>query len=321
MNGITAAVLGSPIAHSLSPVLHTAGYHCLGIAATSSYSRCEVTEEELSDFLSAHPEHTGFSLTMPLKTELVRMAAEAGWPADDTAVQTGAANTLIRHPAGQRIANTDVIGIVEAVSERLSEVSGERPVGEHPAGENPAREHPAGQPGPGRAALLGSGATAASAVVALHRLGVAQLEIFARRPERAAAAAELAGRLGMESAVHPLAEFIPGAQPLTVSTLPGGALRPDSFSWSETVGAPAVLLDVAYADVGYSLGADFAAHGGQAISGQRMLIHQAVEQQLLFAAAAGIEAPAALWRPRLAAAMSAALSPDAASADTSGGPR
>ncbi|PMB99351.1 shikimate dehydrogenase family protein [Brevibacterium luteolum] len=282
MTGITAAVLGSPIAHSLSPVLHTAGYRALGIAEASSYGRFEVTEDQLAAFLAEHPEHTGFSLTMPLKTELVGLAADRSWHSDETAAQTGAANTLIRYPDGQRIANTDVIGIVEAIAEC------------QPAATDTA-------------AILGSGATAASAVAALHRLGVAALDLYARRPERARGAADFASRLGMQAAIHPLADYQPGQCPLTVSTLPAGALSPESFSWPDSVDAATVLLDVAYAAGGYSVGADIAAHGGQAIAGERMLIHQAVEQQLLFAAAAGFDAPPQTWRPRLAAAMTEAL--------------
>lgn len=282
MTGITAAVLGSPIAHSLSPVLHTAGYRALGIAEASSYGRFEVTDDQLAGFLAEHPGHTGFSLTMPLKTELVRLAAERGWHSDETAAQTGAANTLIRHPDGQQIANTDVIGIVEAIAEC------------QPAAADTA-------------AILGSGATAASAVAALHRLGVTAIDLYARRPERARGAADLASDLGIQAAIHPLADYRPGQCLLTVSTLPAGALSAESFSWPDSLDAATVLLDVAYAAGGYSIGADIAAHGGQAIAGERMLIHQAVEQQLLFAAAAGVEAPAQTWRPRLAAAMTEAL--------------
>lgn len=282
MTGIAAAVLGSPIGHSLSPVLHIAGCRALGIAETSSYGRFEVTEDQLAGFLAEHLEHTGFSLTMPLKTELVRLAADHGWHSDATSAQTGAANTLVRHPDGQRIANTDVIGIVEAIAEC------------QPAATDTA-------------AILGSGATAASAVAALHRLGITALDLYARRPERARGAADLASRLGMQAAIHPLADYPPGQSPLTVSTLPAGALSAESFDWPDRLDMATVLLDVAYAAGGYSIGADIAAHGGQAIAGERMLIHQAVEQQLLFAAAAGIDAPPQSWRPRLAAAMTDAL--------------
>ena len=63
---ILAAVLGSPIAHSKSPLLHRAAFAALNMES-SEYSRFELGSEELEGFLDSHPEHVGFSLTMPLK--------------------------------------------------------------------------------------------------------------------------------------------------------------------------------------------------------------------------------------------------------------
>ena len=61
------AVLGKPIAHSLSPVLHNAAYRALGLDSWS-YGRHEVGETELEDFLeSLDSSWAGLSLTMPLK--------------------------------------------------------------------------------------------------------------------------------------------------------------------------------------------------------------------------------------------------------------
>ena len=71
------AVLGSPIDHSQSPALHVAAYRTLGL--DWEYGRFEVAEAELASFLDAHDDWAGFSLTMPLKTELVRLSDERGW--------------------------------------------------------------------------------------------------------------------------------------------------------------------------------------------------------------------------------------------------
>ena len=107
-----AAVLGSPIAHSLSPVLHRAAYEALGLEWT--YEAVEMTEGGLTGFVDAcGPEWAGLSLTMPLKvavlplldhsSELVRLSA--------------AANTLVFTPQGREGHNTDVPGMVAAIRE------------------------------------------------------------------------------------------------------------------------------------------------------------------------------------------------------------
>ncbi|WP_165922662.1 saccharopine dehydrogenase NADP-binding domain-containing protein [Pseudonocardia endophytica] len=112
MTSRRAAVLGSPIAHSLSPVLHRAAYASLGLAGWS-YDAHEVDEAGLAGFVAGlGPEWAGLSLTMPLK----RVALEVADRAADTAAAIGAANTLVPEPDGWRASNTDVTGLVVALS-------------------------------------------------------------------------------------------------------------------------------------------------------------------------------------------------------------
>lgn len=281
-----AAVLGSPIDHSLSPALHRAGYAALGLSGCV-YERHRVDEAGLAAFLDAHPDHRGFSLTMPLKHALLELAAARGWDVDPVAARTGAGNTLIRLPDGAvRVTNTDVAGIVRAL--RAAEV-----------GAADAR--------PLRTAVLGGGATAASATAALAELGAETVEFSVRTPARAAGVRALAVELGLDARVGLLADWRPGEADITVSTLPAGALAGVPLDWPERFARPAALLDVAYARAAPDLLAEFSARGGTAVPGTHMLVHQAVEQFLAFAAAAGTDLDTPEHRATLVGAMLAAL--------------
>src|SRR5690625_1926993 len=134
-----AAILGSPIEHSLSPVLHRAAYAALGLESWA-YDRYEVTEENFARFVSGcGTEWAGLSLTMPLK----QVALQVVDVVEPLAEVVGAVNTLLFSPGGLKVgANTDVYGIVAAVTQ--------------------ARGGAAETPRTG--VIVGGGATAASAV-------------------------------------------------------------------------------------------------------------------------------------------------------------
>jgi shikimate dehydrogenase len=235
------AVLGSPIAHSRSPLLHAAAAGVLGL--DWRYDRVEATEETLPGLLAGlGDEGVGLSLTMPLKRAVLPLV-----PAHDPLVdRLGLANTL-RLGAAPHLANTDVGG-VEAV---LRAEAGAR-----------------------RAVVLGGGATAASALEALARLGVGERIVAARRPD--AAAQDLAG---LAEAFVPFADADLAAADLVVSTLPGHAdvevPLPDAVR-----GAP--LLDVAYSPWPTAIGARWLAADGRLLHGLDMLVEQAVLQVRVF---------------------------------------
>src|SRR5260370_36251047 len=91
-----AAVLGSPIKHSLSPVLHRAAYQALDLHGWH-YDKIECDEPGLSRLVdSMEPEWAGLSLTMPLKRVALTVADEVS----PLAEAIGAANTLVFPPAG-----------------------------------------------------------------------------------------------------------------------------------------------------------------------------------------------------------------------------
>jgi shikimate dehydrogenase len=253
---LNAGVLGSPIAHSLSPVLHRTAYAALGLTQWR-YAAHEVDEEAFLPFVAGLDETwRGLSLTMPLKEVAFDVAADVS----PLALATGAVNTLVRRSTGEWDAhNTDVHGIVAALAGA--------------SGPDAAR--------PTSATVLGSGATARSAVTALARLGVGHVRL-AVRAEARPATLRMAADLGVEVEQVPLARWAEttgsGDVPaLVVSTLPTGA---GSAAAEVLAGRHlrGTLLDVVYADWPTPLAQAGAAAGLEVVSGLDMLVHQAAEQ-------------------------------------------
>lgn len=247
-----AAVLGSPIAHSLSPVLHRAAYAAMGLTDWR-YDAVECGEEDLAGFLDRIDETwAGLSLTMPLKRVALKLADRCA----EIALAVGGANTLIFRDGMTLAENTDVYGIVTALTE-------------------------AGLGGSGSALVLGGGATAASALVALRELGLERATLAVRDRTRAGEAADAGERAGLIveiRALAELAELLHGTD-LVVSTLPGGAADPYAQQWGpEIAAAGTALFDVVYAPWPTALGAAVRASGGVVLGGFPMLLHQAVRQ-------------------------------------------
>lgn len=248
------AVLGSPIAHSRSPQLHLAAYRELGL--DWDYERIEVTEAELAGFLSGPGRSLrGCSATMPLKTELLRLASEA----DEVAQLAGGANTVIGLAEGYlRVFNTDVAGITRALAEH-------------------GLEHIR------HAVLLGGGATAHSAIVAIAELGAESVDVRLRDPGKTTELIELGRRLGLVVHVDRLdpehAERAAQPAELLVSTLPAKAVD----EWASHYGRLApVVFDVAYEPWPSSLATSATAAGGRVVSGLEMLLQQALIQVRIF---------------------------------------
>ncbi|NMI01020.1 shikimate dehydrogenase [Pseudonocardia acidicola] len=247
-----AAVLGSPIRHSLSPVLHGAAYAALGLDGWS-YDAHECDEAGLPGFVDAlGPEWAGLSLTMPLK----RVALQVADRVCPLAEATGAANTLVLGPGGRLAENTDVIGIVAALRE-------------------------AGAGRAGRAVVLGAGGTAQAALAALRELGTDDPLVLVRDTARAGELQAAADRLGVSPTVRAaLTDPARAAAELAdadvvISTLPAGAADAlAAASWSPST----TVVDVIYAPWPTAFAAGAAAAGCTVVSGLAMLLHQAVAQ-------------------------------------------
>lgn len=273
------AVLGSPISHSKSPRIHVAAYERL--ALDWGYEAIECEADGLAAFLGSRDARwRGFSVTMPLKEEARRLSTVL----DPVAEESGVVNTLLRIASDASGAprwagfNTDVAGLAAAISKAGLDVSS--------------------------TVVIGSGATAISAILAVRRLGAGHVEIVARNAE---AIGDLVARFGEsgepgddrrlhvsgtvlphaeslmdETAVAAAARFDPRiARPtLVVSTLPGPAGSGLDLPASLT-GVP--LFDVAYDPWPSPLAERWRAAGGDARAGTAMLVEQALIQVRIFA--------------------------------------
>ncbi|GCE77356.1 shikimate dehydrogenase [Cellulomonas biazotea] len=251
-----AAVLGHPVAHSLSPVLHRAAYAALGLDDWA-YDAIDVTEEDLPAFVaSLDGTWAGLSLTMPLKQAVIPLLDHV----EPLAEVVGAVNTVLLHGTGSgRMltgANTDVHGLVTALGEGLGAGARVR-----------------------TAAVLGAGATAASTLAALAQLGCTTPVVHVRSVARAGGLMRAAHRMGVEPVFRSLddAAAVIGRADVVVSTLPPRAADPIAAALAGTQ-AHGVLLDAAYDPRPTALSVAWSAAGGVTVPGERMLLHQAVEQ-------------------------------------------
>lgn len=268
-------VLGDPIAHSLSPVLHRAGYDAVGLSSWR-YAARRVPAGTLAPFLAGlGPQWRGLSLTMPLKREVMPLLASLS----HRARRAGAVNTIVRTSYGWAGDNTDLPGAVNAVRERH---------------DGPLR----------RAVILGAGATAASTGLALAELGVRDIVLLARSAERAEETAGVIAATGADVLVQPLELRV--ETDIVVSTVPVEAQTPALVGrWRE---AP-LLFDVVYDPWPTPLVSAVRAAGGTVVTGLDLLVHQAVLQFELFT---GQEAPLERMRTAGEAVLSRSSGLDAA---------
>ncbi len=258
-----AGVLGRPIAHSLSPILHRAAYAELGLDWTYEPIDCGVAE--LPATLAERADWAGFSATMPLKHALLDVAAEVR----PVAATVGSANTLLRGPDGWIAENTDVAGIVAALVEHSV--------------------------APSTVTILGAGGTAQAMLAALLALGIEECTVLVRDPTRAAALLATADRLGLHARVDHLDDLSPAlTADLVASTLPPGA----ADRLTEHVWRPhQSVFDVVYTPWPTPLAESATRAGARVVSGALMLLHQAAVQVALMT---GHEAPVVAMRAALA---------------------
>lgn len=240
-------VIGSPVAHSLSPVLHRAAYRSMGL--DWGYDAHDITVHTLQAFLTGLDQRwRGLSVTMPLKVA----AAGHSVAVDEPGSVVGVVNTLLHRDDGQwEAANTDVAGFVAALAEAgVSEVTD--------------------------ATVLGAGATAASAVYALHRLGADVVHVLARSPVRAHPLLAMADRIGIDVRLQTLgADALVPPTDVVVSTIPAEAQTPLAES---VVRAGATIFEVTYDPAETPL-LRAARHADvTAVPGFHLLLHQAARQ-------------------------------------------
>ena len=247
MSTTRCAVLGRPIGHSLSPVLHRAAYDALGLSWT--YEAIEMGEEGLPDFLAGlDTSWRGLSLTMPLKRPVLQLLDSVS----PIAEAAGAVNTVLLGD-GLRIGdNTDVPGAAAAIRERYD----------------------------GRvrsAVVVGGGATAASVALALGELGCWVVTLLVRDAERATDTVQRVTHHEGPLLVVGSLEGEPLEADIVVSTIPTEAQTPGLVD--RLAGIP-VVFDVVYGTWPTPL-ARSAGPGRTLVSGLDMLVHQAALQVAL----------------------------------------
>ncbi|WP_331446239.1 shikimate dehydrogenase [Streptomyces xanthochromogenes] len=243
-----AAVLGSPIAHSLSPVLHRAAYAELGLDHWS-YDRFEVDEAGLSGFFAGlDGSWAGLSLTMPLKRAVIPLLDAVS----ATAASVEAVNTVVFTDDGRRLGdNTDIPGMIAALEERgVTRVES--------------------------AAVLGAGATASSAVAALARICTGPVTAYVRSEARAEEMRGWGERLDVDVRTVDWARAAEAFEaPLVIATTPAGTTDALAAAVPERVGT---LFDVLYEPWPTALAAAWSERGGAVVGGLDLLVHQAVLQ-------------------------------------------
>jgi shikimate-5-dehydrogenase len=265
-----AAVLGRPIGHSLSPVIHNAGYAAAALAGWT-YDAHDCGEGDLAGFVAGLDDSwAGLSLTMPLKEVALDVADEVA----PIAGAIGAANTLLRLPNGTwRAENTDAPGMVDAL-------------------------RAAGVTQVERVSILGAGGTARAALAAARDLGAAAVTVVARRLESIEELAPVAAGLGLSLIGTDWGDAAAaGDADVVVSTVPRGVADPvaATITWR----SDGVLFDAIYDPWPTPLAAAAVAAGCRVVSGLDLLLAQAVRQFELFT---GVEAPVGPMRTALLAA-------------------
>lgn len=300
-----AAVLGSPIAHSLSPVLHNAAYRALGLDDWS-YTRSEVTSDQLAGFIdSLHLDSDdgkgevwrGLSLTMPLKKAIIPM----GTPRDRWSEYLKVANTVVFRASDHQLDlyNTDVFGIEAGLNDAGS-----------PDGTSLYLNHVNSQ---SQCVIIGSGSTAASALAALSELGATRVLIAARHPQKVSVLLSIASDLGVQAQAvgmqtseeqEAIIAALSKAQ-YAVSTIPAHAADDlaravgSLHSGERKPFSGLSILDVVYAPEHTALLTAADAQGARSIGGAHMLLWQAVAQVGLMLGMAQNQVPVDAMRTAL----------------------
>jgi shikimate-5-dehydrogenase len=269
-----AAVCGKPISHSLSPVLHNAGYAAAGLSAWR-YGSFECAEAELPGLVAAlGPEWAGLSLTMPLKEVALRIAGTRS----PVAAAVGAANTLVRQPDGSWHAdNTDVPGMVRVLRD-------------------------AGLAAGPAVTVLGGGGTARAALAAAAEFGATEVTLVTRRREARIELSPTAEALGLRIIGAEWADAAGAFEAdAVISTVPKGAA--DQLAATAGWRAGSVFFDAVYDPWPTPLAASAAARGVPVVSGLDLLLAQALSQFEQFTGIA--PAPEQAMRTALLAAAAA----------------
>ena len=262
-----AEVIGDPIDHSLSPLIHAFWLEALDV--TGCYGRRKVSRAELPAYIAekrSDPAWRGSNVTMPLKLDAVALADGAA----DWAVAAGAANVLMMRDNKLIAANTDV-GAIAALLSLLNQAKARM----------------------GSVILLGNGGAARAALVALKLVGISNVRIQARDLSEAT---RLAVEFGLE--VEPDLFTAPIVSDGLINATPLGMAGRDCLNCDlDHMPDGGWVFDMVYDPAETPLIAAARARGLQTVDGLHMLVEQAATSFKLFF---GLDAPrdrdAELWQ-------------------------
>lgn len=259
-------IIGDPIAHSLSPDVHNAGYKALGIDGEYHFGARQVKPAELAAFMEElrTSDIRGVSCTAPHKQAIMQYLDEI----DGMAQEIGAVNTVVNDNGVLKGYNTDWLGIVEPL-EQLAPLKDKK------------------------VALLGAGGAARSISFGITQKG-ARLTIYNRTPKKAD---ELAEAFGAKSASLEKPDGIEDADVIINATSVG--MSPNDKATpllKEHIAAGQIVFDSIYHPFATQLLQDAEKQGAHIIHGTEMLLHQAFAQFKLYT---GYDAPEAAMRTAL----------------------
>ena len=274
-------VIGSPISHSLSPLLHNSAFAALGLGATWHSLAFDVAPGQAADALAAmrRADISGLSVTMPHKADVVALVDEC----TEVAQRLNAVNCIVRTEGVLLGTNTDGEGFVASLARG-------------------ADFTPAGR----RCVVIGAGGAARAVVLALANAGASRVSVLNRTSERATTAAALAGRAGsvVSLGTRAVAEAV-GSADLVVNATPFGMAGASPAGADPWLVAPQLLhegqvaADLVYAPRPTRWLVEAAAAGARSVDGLGMLVHQAAAQLVLWT---GEPAPVeAMWEAAEAA--------------------
>lgn len=245
---INAAVLGSPIAHSLSPLIHSLAYEYLGL--TAHYEAIEVKAGALTKFLNQTDKNC-LSLTMPLKEEAMKVTDVIS----DVATRISCGNTLSLNEGVWSLTSTDVSGF-----------------------DNALRMH--GIDTVDSVLIIGAGATARAAIASVSAI-TKSVSVVSRNSEREAAINKASG-INVSYLPWKLTDEINDAD-LVINTTPNHAA---DFFLSGINKPRGTLFEVLYHPWPTAISRAWSETQAQVIDGLDLLIHQAIAQVEIFSGVA-----------------------------------
>ncbi len=265
-----ADVIGDPIAHSKSPLIHNFWLSQLGIAA--DYRACHVRPDGLADYVASRrddPLWRGCNVTLPHKQAVLDLVADPG----NIRASIGAANTVFRQGAALACTNTDAAGFYAPIAD--ADLAGAPVV------------------------VVGSGGAARAVLFALAQIGVGPVTILARSVLKASA---LLAHFGLKGQALMLDAALPPAKLLVNASSLGMAGQPVFVPDLAPLPEDALVYDIVYAPLETPLLAAAHARGLETIDGLEMLVGQAAVAFELFFGAPPPDDPEGRLRALLLAA-------------------